>query len=136
MPELSYLRSTEGYKIATQNLQPQEIAAFEQEYMTLCPLSRGGIAGRYVIGTDNNLRKFYLTIDSIKKVFLLNETRKATLFGLTYAKYNHFFLVMIYQSGNNLYERRIVLDKNLEEKSAMNFIGVLLMKNPDIKIGQ
>jgi hypothetical protein len=138
MPEdkLSYLRSSKGYKFATQNMQAQEVAYFEHEYLNLCPLRHGGIAGNYVIGTDNNLSRFYLTIDSIRNVYLLNETRKAKLLGITYLTKTYLFLVMIYQEGGYLKERRFVLDKDTEEKLAMNFINILLTRNSNIKIGQ
>ncbi len=138
MPEdkLTYLRASKGYKQATQNMQTPEIAQFEYEYLNLCPLRRGGIAGNYVIGTDNNLMKFSLTIDSIRNVYVLNETRKAKLLGITYLTRNHLFLVMLYQEGGYLKERRIVLDEKLEENAAVNFINVLLTRNPNIKVGQ
>lgn len=134
--KLSYLRSSKGYKLATQNMQAQEVAIFENEYLNLCPLRHGGIAGNYVIGTDNNLSRFHITIDSIRNVYLLNETRKAKLLGFTYLTKTYVFLIMTYVEGGYLKERRIVVDKATEENMAVRFINTLLTRNPNIKVGQ
>lgn len=133
--KLSYLRSTKGYSIATRNMTAQQIECFEQEYLSLCPLKHGGIAGNYVIGTDNNLMRFYLSIDNIKQVYLLNEKRNAKIVGITYFTKTHFFLVMNYVENNKLYERRFVLNKETEEKNAIAFVQTLIMRNPLIKVG-
>lgn len=134
--KLSYLRSSKGYKLATQYMQAQDVANFEHEYLHLCPLKHGGIAGNYVIGTDNNLSRFYITIDSIRNVYLLNETRNAKMLGITYFSKTHLFLVMTYVEGGYLKERRIVVDKTTEENMAICFVNALLMRNPGIKVGQ
>jgi hypothetical protein len=133
--KLEYLRSTKGYKIAIMNMNQQEIVHFEEEYLTLCPLNHAGIAGNYVIGTDNNLSKFYLSIDSISQVYILNEKRNATIIGITYFSKNHRFLVLEYLDNGKLREKRITLNKETDDKAIQKFILVLKNKNPNVKLG-
>lgn len=133
--KLEYLRSTKGYKIAIMNMNQQEIVHFEEEYLTLCPLNHAGIAGNYVIGTDNNLSKFYLSIDSISQVYILNEKRNATIIGITYFSKTHRFLVLEYLDNGKLREKRITLNKETDDKAIQKFILVLKNKNPNVKLG-
>jgi hypothetical protein len=133
--KLEYLRSTKGYKTATTNMSQQEVAHFEEEYLTLCPLIHAGIAGNYVIGTDNNLSKFYITVDSIRKVYLLNEKRNAKILGITYYSKTHSFLVIEYLNNGKLYETRITLNKETDDNAIQKVFRVLQNKNPNIKFG-
>lgn len=132
---LKFLRSTNGYKIATSNKSQQEILNFEQEYLTLSPIAHAGIAGNYVIGTNNNLSKFVLTIGSIVKVYLLNEKRNAAIMGLTYFSKTHRFLVLEHIENGNLRETRITLKNEDEESAIQKFAAVLKTKNSNIKLG-
>jgi serine/threonine protein kinase len=134
--KLQYLYSTKGYKIATENMSQQEIEQFEEEYLTLSPLMHAGIAGNYIIGTDNNLSKFYLTIDCISQVFLLNEKRNAQLFGLTYFSKTHRFLVLHYLDGGKLREKRITLNQETDDNAIQKFVITLKNKNPNIKLAK
>ena len=133
--KLEYLRSTKGYKIATTNLNQQETLHFEDEYLTLCPLKNAGIAGNFIIGTDNNLSKFYLAIDSIRRVYLLNEKRNASMFGIKYFSKVHRFLVFNYFDNGKLYEKRITLNDEINDSTIQKFIMVIKYKNPNVVLG-
>lgn len=133
--KLEYLRSTKGYKAATMNMGQQEIVHFEEEYLTLCPLIHAGIAGNYIIGTDNNLSKFYITTDSVRQVYILNEKRNASIIGITYFSKTHRFLVIHYMDNGQLCERRITLNSETDDDAIQKFILELKNKNPNIKIG-